>query len=123
MERLTGVIKAKSNLVGNLKSRVNLTGMIIPERTVEIEYATDQDILNLFRVGDDGDGIGKADLESERILLQFVEVHQLVHQFQHPVHTSAYNHQKIPVGTLYVRRFGQLRYRSGNQGERCPEFM
>lgn len=56
MERLTGVIKAKSNLVGNLKSCVNLTGRIIPERTVEIEYATDQDILNLFRVGDDGDG-------------------------------------------------------------------
>ena len=56
MERLTGVIKAKSNLVGNLKSRVNLTGRIIPERAVEIEYATDQDILNLFRVGDDGDG-------------------------------------------------------------------
>ncbi len=56
MERLTGVIKAKSNLVGNLTSRVNLTGRIIPERIVEIEYATDQDILNLFRVGDDGDG-------------------------------------------------------------------
>lgn len=56
MERLTGFIKAKSNLVGNLKSRVNLTGRIIPERTVEIEYATEQDILNLFRVGDDGDG-------------------------------------------------------------------
>lgn len=56
MERLTGVIKAKSNLVGNLTSHVNLTGRIIPERTVEIEYATDQDILNLFRVGDDGDG-------------------------------------------------------------------
>lgn len=56
MERLTGVIKAKSNLVGNLKSRVNLTGRIIPEQTVEIEYATNQDILNLFRVGDDRDG-------------------------------------------------------------------
>ena len=78
---------------------------------------------NIQILGNDGDGVGKADLESERILLQFVEVHQLVHQFQHPVHTSAYNHQKIPVGTLYVRRFGQLRYRSGNQGERCPEFM
>lgn len=49
MERLTGTLIPKVQLTGTLQAEVQLTGTLLTCSTEEIEYATEQDIIDIFK--------------------------------------------------------------------------
>lgn len=54
MNRITGIISAEGTLQGTLSAACNLVGTITAGKyDPEMEYATDNDILELFRGGTD----------------------------------------------------------------------
>lgn len=48
MEELTGTLTPKVQLTGKLQATVQLTGTLITSNAKEIEYATEQDIIDIF---------------------------------------------------------------------------
>ena len=57
------------------------------------------------------------------VILQFVEVHQLVHQTEHAPHTALYDVKQLFVFSLYFGTFAKLCYRTRNHGEWGAELV
>lgn len=49
MERLTGTLIPKVQLIGTLQATVQLTGTLITSNAKEIEYASEKDIIYIFK--------------------------------------------------------------------------
>lgn len=47
--QLTGILQAEVQLTGTLQATVQLMGTLSPGGTEEIEYATEQDIIDIFK--------------------------------------------------------------------------
>ena len=59
----------------------------------------------------------------KRIILEFVEVHHLVDQTQHTIHTALHDDQRVVGLGRQTLVADQLSEWSGNDGERCAEFV
>ena len=59
----------------------------------------------------------------KRIILEFVEVHHLVDQAQHTIHTALHDGQRVVRLGRQALVIDQLSEWSGNDGERCTEFV
>lgn len=49
MERLTGTLTPKIQLTGTLQAEAQLTGIVLTCNTEEIEYASEKDIVGIFK--------------------------------------------------------------------------
>lgn len=49
MERLIGTLTPKIQLTGTIQAEVQLTGTLFPSGTEEIEYAKEEDIIDIFK--------------------------------------------------------------------------
>ena len=62
-------------------------------------------------------------LQFQRVVLQFIEVHHLVHQPQHTVHAPLHDVQQALVLSRNLVAVAQLCHRSCYHGERCAELV